>query len=437
MNCDALQRLYIRANGDVPCYDDAGLSVLLGSIETESIVTLLANARYSHIRSSLASGTEPWRATCGHCGLLRKGDSTVDLFGERRILTLQLETSLACNMRCPCCCNAVEVQTRPRPHILDLRLLDRVLCDLRDSGYEVMEVEYCGHGEPILHPKFPEAIRLVRDRFPHARQRLITNGSRDYARTTGGNALDEIVVSCDGFYQASYEQYRVGGVVDHALAFLRDAPPMLAGRAQRRVWKYLVFEFNDSDEELLAAQYAAHEMGIDLLSFVLTHSRFRSKRFTNETLHLLPLCFDNVAVTRTPHIANDWGTTHTLDSSGLETGFVRHVDEARIEQGRLRVRGWALSKRALRDILVKLDGELLGSAFRGFARPDVQAAYPAYGDPEAGFEFKCRLDAIRPGPHTLLLEFVAGDETIDCIELRVSAGKTWPIAQKAAAAPSD
>ena len=434
MHCDILQRLYIRANGEVPCYDDAGERIALGDLRTDSITAILANDRYAHLRESLRGGRMPWPETCAHCALLRSEQPLSDDIAARRILTLQVEPSLPCNLRCPCCTNRVQMKTRTGPRALDPGVFETALRDLAAAGYDVREIEYAGQGEPIMHPRFAEVVRISRRVFPRARQRLITNGTLDYWKATEGEAIDEIVVSCDGYHQESYEKYRVGGRVSGPLAFLRSAPARIAGIDQRRTWKYILLEFNDSDEEIAAAQHAAQELGIDLLFFVLTHSMFRSRRFTARTISRLPILFPNVTTTSTPHMLNDWVDTHPLaDPVPTATVFKYAVDVCRMRAGRfLRISGWALAAAPVTAIHVAVDGRGLGLAECAQWRPDVQVAFPDYVNPSSGFEFLGDAGDLAPGPHSVTLSCRSGDVVAGTIEATVEIphrGRVIPIRQ--------
>lgn len=213
---------------------------------------------------------------------------------------MQVEASLACNLRCPGCSNGRQIRTRPKPFVLPEQTLAALVRALREERYQVDEVEYCGQGEPLLHPRFPELVDLVRSSLPEARRRVITNGNVDYSAATGRRPLDEIFVSCDGVRQPSYEKYRVRGDVEMALRFMADVPPVLDGVPQTLVWKYILFEFNDSDAEIAEAQRRAQDLGVDQLLFVFTHSAFRSTRWTVANAAEFPMLYPNVTTSATP-----------------------------------------------------------------------------------------------------------------------------------------
>lgn len=304
MNCEILETLYLRSNGDIPCNDDAGESVLLGLIRARqagwSASGHFNNHRYRHIRAALQRGEPPWPGVCARCAFFRPHEPYADALAARRIRKIQVEPSLACRLRCPACSNRWQVRARGEPLQLAPALFTRVLEALRDEGYRVDEIEYCGQGEPLLHPDFPGFVRRARELFPTARQRLITSGNFDFADATGGERIDEIMVSCDGAFADSYARYRVGGDLEVALRFLRDAAAARDRRGGAVIWKYILFEWNDSLAELTAARTLATEMGLDWLLFVYTHSAGRSRGYTAVNAPSFPVLGPRVTTNATP-----------------------------------------------------------------------------------------------------------------------------------------
>jgi wyosine [tRNA(Phe)-imidazoG37] synthetase (radical SAM superfamily) len=304
VNCEILRTLYVRANGDVVCNDDAGERVLLGKIpphrENWTIESLLTNHRYRHIRAALASGRGRWSHLCANCAFFRPHEAFTDPLADKCLRKVQIEPSLACRLRCPSCSNHVQVHVRPDPLQMEVALFERLLARLAREGYTIVDLEYCGQGEPLLHPDFPEFVRLTRHFFPATVQRLITSGNFDYTAATGRERLDEIIVSCDGARPESYRRYRVGGSLERALQFMRHARAEKSPRPQLLIWKYILFEWNDSPAELEQAQVLAQAIGVDWLLFVFTHSAGKSRRYTIENAAEFPRRFANVTLNATP-----------------------------------------------------------------------------------------------------------------------------------------
>jgi hypothetical protein len=304
VNCEILHTLYVRSNGDVPCNDDAGEQVLLGRIDLRNerwkVGSLLTNHNYRRIREGWGHRELPWPKACAHCAFFRPNEATADHLVHKRIRKLQIEPSVGCRLSCPGCLGRLQARVRASSPHMDLQLFERVLRSLRDEGYAVREIEYCGQGEPLLHPEFPQFVRLARSYFPGTLQRLITSGNFDYREATDGEWIDEIIVSCDGLHQASYAQYRIGGRADRAIQFMRDAPRTIAGRQQSMIWKYILFEYNDSDDEIRSAQCLAQELAVHAMLFVFTHSKGKSRRYTLHNVPDFPIAFPNIHTNGTP-----------------------------------------------------------------------------------------------------------------------------------------
>lgn len=287
MPCRILRSLYLRANGEIPCDDDFGEQMVLGWAPKNSAFSpksLFNNEKYLHIVDSFKDGAMPWGRICDRCALNRKTDPPDNHLAQRVISYFQIETTLACSLKCPGCSRASQLKSRPGPHMLDLRQLQSVVSGLKSEGYVVHNIDYCGQGEPLDHPDFRKVADITRTAYPAAHQRIITNGNHSYASKLSGVFVEELMVSIDGATQASYEQYRIGGNLEKAITFTRDAK--VADPKQKVVWKYILFDHNDSIEEIAIAEKLAQEIGVDSLQFVRTHSAGKSIEWENRTLPL-------------------------------------------------------------------------------------------------------------------------------------------------------
>jgi len=405
MNCEILETLYVRSNGDIPCNDDAGEQLLLGRVEVEpawTITDVFTGDSFRSLRGSLGAGAAPW-SQCERCAWLRPFEEYSDSLAVRRIRKVQIETSLSCNLRCPGCSNQQQVLTRPRPHMMAVELAAQLFDALATERYAVDEIEYCGQGEPLLHPKFPHFVSLAREAYPEAVQRVITNGNVDYAKATGREGINEIFVSCDGARQSSYEQYRIGGKVERALRFMRDVPDNENGVRQRLIWKYILLDFNDSVEELQQAQHMAQDLGVDLLLFVLTHSEHRSERWLAANAAEIPILYPNVRTSVTPVQQRSAGIV-PVDEWTVR-GYRRPkvlfaVDQLTFDGTRLECAGWGWVPHGVESIAVDVDGRPLGTLTGHLPRPDVGDVHPHVG-PRSGFAGHIAGDLPTTGVHRI------------------------------------
>ena len=76
--------------------------------------------------------------------------------------------------------------------------------------------------------------------------------------------------------------------------------------------------------------------------------------------------------------------------------------------GRLVIEGWALARSGVEAIDVYLDGRMLGQAYYGTARRDVETAFPNWENAfRSGYVFHCPPRVLETGTHTIRLELRA------------------------------
>ncbi len=78
--------------------------------------------------------------------------------------------------------------------------------------------------------------------------------------------------------------------------------------------------------------------------------------------------------------------------------------------GRMVIEGWALARSGVEAIDVLLDGRMLGQAYYGTARRDVEEAFPAWADSfRSGYVFHCPPRVLETGTHAVRLQLRAKD----------------------------
>lgn len=307
MNCEILRTLYLRSNGEIPCNCAAGERINLGWSLGDpdwDISKVFENENYTAIRESFAADKTPWGSVCERCAFFVPKEPMDDQLAKtKRIEKFQVEPALTCALRCPGCSRADQIKRRKPPFVLSEKIFQQTLDSLVANEYDVRFFYYCGQGEPLNHPRFQDLAIMARDAYPGAKQVVNTNGNHLVSKLFDPSLYipREFIVSIDGLDQSSYEQYRVNGNVEQALQFMKDLkslpnPPYVE-------WKYILFTYNDSDDEIRRAQEKAKEIGVDRIMFVLTHSQEKSERFTVENLDELPLLPGVGYHTQTPHLA--------------------------------------------------------------------------------------------------------------------------------------
>ena len=110
---------------------------------------------------------------------------------------------------------------------------------LDGCGRYLHTVQFFFQGEPLLNHDLPELIRIARQydiyTIVSTNAQLLTP---DIAESLVGSGINRIIVSIDGFSQASYEAYRTGGSFSRAIEGLR-----LLAEAKRRQKSHVVIEW--------------------------------------------------------------------------------------------------------------------------------------------------------------------------------------------------
>ena len=285
--------LCILANGEIVCScgDPAGLRVY-GNVHKDKIADVFNGPQYREIRLwQLQSRPDSWcPVISSRCGGRRSRASSVDRETGRTVKLLQLEPTSYCNLNCPECpvsqFEIDEAYRKNRRGILPLKTMLNVLDQLPD----LEKILFYNFGEPFLHKDAVSFLREVRTRMPDVLIHTNTNGlslDRRLIDILAGEALlDNIVFSIDGSSQGTYSRYRVGGNFTRALQKLEALNKAVemsgnAGRV-RIIWQYILFKWNDSDEEIDRARDLAAGIGVPI-KWVLTHTAGASRRFAPDS----------------------------------------------------------------------------------------------------------------------------------------------------------
>ena len=156
-------------------------------------------------------------------------------------------------------------------------------------------IEYFDYGEPFMHKDTARFLRAVRKMRPKVIIATSTNGTvmtpaLIKAIATEG-LMDRVVFSIDGATPESYKKYRIGGSFDKAYGKMKALIEQCRAAGTWRqysgystegivnvAWQYIIFEWNDSDEEIALARKLAKEIGVPI-EWTITSGYGASKRF--------------------------------------------------------------------------------------------------------------------------------------------------------------
>lgn len=174
---------------------------------------------------------------------------------------ISIEPTTSCNLRCPECPSGLRSFSRPTG-MLNEGIFNRVLEQLAPV---LMNLTFYFQGEPYLNPRFIEMVSSATS------QNVFTSTSTnahyltdDNARRTVESGLDRLIISIDGVSQESYEQYRIGGILNKVLEGTRNIvrwKRKLKSRTPHVIFQFLVVKANEHDIPRL--HQLAKEIGVD------------------------------------------------------------------------------------------------------------------------------------------------------------------------------
>lgn len=180
-------------------------------------------------------------------------------------MSLSVEPTTACNLRCPECPSGLRSFTRPTG-MLNPDRLEAWLSGPHGLARDLVYLNLYFQGEPYLHPGMDDLVGVGK------RHGLYVSTSTNAHHLTPARAeslvhsgIDRLIISIDGATQDAYASYRIGGQLDKVLAGTRavlEARRQLRSRTPHVVWQFLVVGPNEhqlGDLRRMAAAYGVDE----------------------------------------------------------------------------------------------------------------------------------------------------------------------------------
>ena len=250
---------------------------VLGDTRVTSLTDVWLSPLAREVRDDINTGGSPF---CGDCPL--KEPLADDQPAPVRDLNvaplpgrLYVECTAACNISCfqACCAPETGITRTRQAGMLDFDLFTRIV---DEAGPTLGRIDFFNYGEAFLHKRAVEMCEYIKTKFPHIYLYTSTNGlafTDEKVRQLARSGIDEVTFSVDGSSQEAYVRYRQRGNFDKAIANLRaliDEKNKLGRDVPFVNWRYILFNWNDSDEEMMRARQMAAEIGVDRLSWELT-----------------------------------------------------------------------------------------------------------------------------------------------------------------------
>ena len=285
--------LVLTCDGRVVCgCADPYVRRVLGDARDQTVAEIWNAGNVRDLRAALNTGGSRF---CGDCPLklpLADDDAPVVRSVDAGALPsrLYVECTAACNISCfeACCAPETGITRTRQAGMLDFALFTRVI---DEAGPALDRVDFFNYGETFLHKRAVEMCEYIKQRFPRIYLYTSTNGlalTEAQATRLVHSGIDEVTFSVDGAFPESYARYRRRGRLDAALHTMRamTREKRRAGRDLPFInWRYILFKWNDSTEEMRHARKLADEIGVDRLTWEITdhpESAF-SRRFAPGT----------------------------------------------------------------------------------------------------------------------------------------------------------
>ena len=179
-------------------------------------------------------------------------------------MSIAIEPTTACNLRCPECPSGLRSFTRPTGN-LKTDGFEKVIQEIRKyTSY----LTFYFQGEPYLNPSFLDMVSYA------SGAGMITSTSTnahflddENARKTVESGLDRLIISIDGTDQKTYENYRIEGDLNKVIEGTKNVirwKKELQSLSPQVVFQFLVVKPNEHQIE--EVYRLADELGVDKVS---------------------------------------------------------------------------------------------------------------------------------------------------------------------------
>ena len=204
-------------------------------------------------------------------------------------MTISVEPTTACNLRCPECPSGLRAFSRPTGNLK----ADFFKSIIDEIGKKLSYLIFYFQGEPYINPNFLEMVSYAHKAGIYTI--TSTNGhflNDDNARRTVESGLDRIIISVDGTTQETYENYRKEGDLKNVLQGARNIirwKKKLKSNKPYTIFQFLVVKPNEhqipeiyklaknigiDEVKLKTAQVYDYENGNSLIPTIDKYSRY-------------------------------------------------------------------------------------------------------------------------------------------------------------------
>lgn len=176
-------------------------------------------------------------------------------------MTVSIEPTTACNLRCPECPSGLRAFTRETGNLK----ADFFRKTIDELAPDLLYLIFYFQGEPYINPLFLEMVHYAHQKKLYT----ITSTNGHFlddarARATVESGLDRLIISVDGTTQETYASYRIEGQLEKVLEGARNVvrwKKALGSPTPHIVFQFLVVQHNE--HQIPDIYRLAAEIGVD------------------------------------------------------------------------------------------------------------------------------------------------------------------------------
>ena len=205
-------------------------------------------------------------------------------------MTISIEPTTACNLRCPECPSGLRAFSRPTGNLKQ----DFFRKTIDELHKQLIYLIFYFQGEPYINPVFLDMVKYAKDKGIYTI--TSTNGhflNDANAKKTIESGLDRMIISVDGTTQETYENYRKEGNLESVLQGARNIVKWkkeMNSATPHTIFQFLVVKPNEhqideiykiaeeigiDEVKLKTAQVYEYEQGNDLIPTIEKYSRYK------------------------------------------------------------------------------------------------------------------------------------------------------------------
>jgi radical SAM protein with 4Fe4S-binding SPASM domain len=176
-------------------------------------------------------------------------------------VSISIEPTTSCNLRCPECPSGLRAFTRPTG-----MLQKDFFTETIDQLYkELFYLVFYFQGEPYLNPQFLDMVKYASSKRIYTATSTNAHYLNDAnAKKTIESGLNRLIISIDGTTQDVYEQYRIGGQLSKVLEGAKNMVKWK--REMKSKTPFIIFQFlvvKPNEHQIEDVTKLAAEIGVD------------------------------------------------------------------------------------------------------------------------------------------------------------------------------